>query len=254
MVRIAAVSPARLARIAGGLYLVNILGGFFAIGYVPAAIIVSGNPAATAHNLQSHELLYRTGIAVHVVILATNAPLAVIFYDLFKVVNRRLALLVVFFTLVGTAVEGAGVLNQFPPLTLLHEGANAGALSTEQLQALAYASLDMKGAGYGVSTALFSFYGLTIGYLIFRSTFLPRAIGALMAIGAASYLTYSLSSILSPGFSAHLVPYIQLPSLVGEGSLCVWLLLAGLNAQRWNEQATAAPSRPTQADMRKTAG
>ena len=241
MERVAA-TPRHLARIAGGLYLVNIVGGFFAIGYVPAVIFASGDPAATAHNIQSHELLYRLGIAAHVVILASNVPLAAIFYELFKVVNRRLSLLVVFFTLVATAVEGAGVLNQFAPLTLLGGGLHSGGLSSQQLQALAYVNLDMQGAGYAVSTALFSFYGLTIGYLVLRSTFLPRAIGALMAIGAASYLTYSFSSILSLGFAAHLVPYIQLPSLFGEGSLCLWLLLAGLNAQRWNEMATTAPS------------
>jgi len=103
---------------AGSLYLLNILAGFFAIGFVPATLIVSGDVAATAHNLQTHELLYRLGLAAHLLPILSNMPLAVIFYDLFKVVNRRLALLVVFFTLVGTAVEAANLLNQFVPLVL----------------------------------------------------------------------------------------------------------------------------------------
>ncbi|TMF16638.1 MAG: DUF4386 family protein, partial [Chloroflexi bacterium] len=63
----------------------------------------------------------------------------------------------------------------------------------------------------------------------FRSTFLPRVIGVLLAIGALCYLTYSFASFISPGFAAHLVPYIQLPSLVGEGSFCLWLLIVGVN-------------------------
>src|SRR5215467_2793169 len=109
-------SPQRTARIAGGLYLVNIVLGFFAIGVVPSAIIVSGDAAATAHNILAHELLYRSGIVAHIIILLTNMPLAVIFYDLLKVVNRRLSLLVVFFTIVGTAIEGVALLNQFTPL------------------------------------------------------------------------------------------------------------------------------------------
>ena len=88
---VAEASPQRLARIAGGLYLIIIVGGFFAIGYVPAALVVSGDAAATAHNIQAHEMLYRLGLVVHMIILPINIPLTLIFYDLFKVVNRRLS-------------------------------------------------------------------------------------------------------------------------------------------------------------------
>ena len=115
MERVAEASPRRWARIAGGLYLSVIVGGFFAVGFVPAAIVVAGDAAATAHNILGNELLYRLGLAAHIIILPLNMPLAVIFYGLFKVVNRRLSLLVVFFTLVGTAIEGANLLNQFAP-------------------------------------------------------------------------------------------------------------------------------------------
>ena len=132
---IAAGSSRRLARMAGALYLINILGGAFAITIVPAMLVVQGNPAATAHNLQTHELLYRSGLAAHLVVTTTNVPLAVIFYELFKVVNRRLALLDAFFILVATAIEAAGLLNQFAPLALLGDGAYASALSPSQLQA-----------------------------------------------------------------------------------------------------------------------
>lgn len=112
---IAGASPRQLARIAGVLYLINIVGGAFAIGIVPALVVVPGDAAATAHNIQTHELLYRLGLVAHVVVDVTNVPLAVIFYDPFKVVNRRLALLVVVFILVGTAVEASGLLNQSEP-------------------------------------------------------------------------------------------------------------------------------------------
>src|SRR4029453_19099946 len=90
-------SPRQLARIAGGLYLINILGGAYAITVVPAMLVVQGDPAATAQNIQAHELLYRSGLAAHLVVTTTNVPLAVIFYELFKVVNRWLALLDAFF-------------------------------------------------------------------------------------------------------------------------------------------------------------
>ena len=187
------IGPKRMARIAGALYLVNILAGAFAIGFVPAA---------TGGHAQGHELLVRSGVAAHVLVTATNVPLAMLFYELFKVVDRRAAMLVAFFTLVGTAVEAAGIVNP-------------------------------QGYSYEVSTVFFGFYAATIGYLIYRSAFMPRVIGVLMVIDGVAYLVNSFATILSPDFAAHLVPYIQLPVLFGEGSLCLWLLIAGVNEERW---------------------
>src|SRR5918911_4728019 len=135
---IADTGPRQLARIAGALYLINIVLGAFAISVVPAMVVVAGDAAATAQNIQTHELLYRLGLAAHVVVTVTNVPLAVLFYDLFKVVNRRLALLDASFILVATAIEAAGLVNQFAPLVLLGSGPDAGVLSGGQLPALAY--------------------------------------------------------------------------------------------------------------------
>jgi Domain of unknown function (DUF4386) len=237
---VAGATAFRLARFAGGLYLINIIGGALAVGIVPAMLIVSGDASATALNIQSHELLYRFSLVAHIVILVTNVVMAVIFWDLFKVVNRRLAVLVVFFTLVATSVEAAGLLNQFVPLVLLGSGPAASALPASQSQALAYMSASLAEIGYSINSVFFGFYGLCIGYLVFRSTFLPRAIGVLLALGALSYLSYGVAHVLAPGFSAHLVPWIQLPSLLGEGSFTLWLLLKGVNVKRWEERASAA--------------
>ena len=174
MDRIAAASPAQLARAAGLLYLVNILLGAFAIGVVSAVVVVSGDAAATARSIQSHELLFRLGLAAHIVVTLTNIGLALLFYELFKVVNRRLAILVVFFTLVATAIEAAGI--------------------TDQLATISYASIQAAGASYDVSTAFFGGYALCLGYLIFRSTFLPRLIGLLMLLDGIAYLVNAFAS------------------------------------------------------------
>jgi len=238
--RMAGASPQRWARVAGGLYLINIVGGFFAEGYVPAALVVSGDAAATARNILAHELIYRLGIVAHIIVLLTNIPLAGIFYDLFKVVNRRLALLLVFFTLVGTAIEGVTLLAQFAPLILLEGGHSLSVFHTDQLQALANTSLDLQAIGFNITLVFFVGYDLSLGYLMFRSTFLPRFLGVLLAIGGLCYLTYSFTDFLAPGFAAQLVPYIQLPSGIGELSLCLWLLVIGVNAQRWKQRARAA--------------
>ena len=233
-------SPRQLARIAGALYLINILGGAFAITIVPAMLVVEGDLAATAHNIQTHQLLYRSGLAAHVVVTMTNVPLAVLFYELFKVVNRRVALLVACFILVATAVEAAGLLNQFAPLVLLGNGPYAGALSPAQLQALAYLPGDLASSHYTLHTVFFGLDILCFAYLVLRSGFVPRAIGVLLAIDGLAYLCYSFTFILAPGAAAQLVPWIQLPALVGEGSLCLWLLVVGIDVDRWNQQARAA--------------
>src|SRR3712207_1083581 len=113
-------------------------------------------------------------------------------------------------------------------------------LTADQMQALAYAPLGLQTFGYGIQQVMYAGYLLAAGYLVFRSTFLPRVIGVLLAIAALSYLIYSFASFLSPEFAASLVPYIQLPSLVGEGALCLMLLVIGVNVQRWRRQASVA--------------
>src|SRR4030081_2711149 len=117
----------KLARSAGALYLINIIGGAFAISIVPA-LLFGSDPAATAHNIQAHELLYRSGLVAHVVVTVTNIFLALIFYELFKVVNRRLALLDVFFILVATAIVATAIDNQCALVNLAISGPYANAL------------------------------------------------------------------------------------------------------------------------------
>src|SRR3982074_2328999 len=237
---VAGTSPRQLARMAGALYLINIVGGAFALSIVPAMVLVAGNAAATAHNIQTHELLYRSGLVAHVLVTVTNVPLARIFYELFKVVNRRLALRDVSFTLVATAIEAAGLVNQFAPLVLLGSGPYASALPAAQLQALAYMPSALASVDYNIHTVFFGFDILLMAYLVLRSRFLPRAIAILLAIDGVAYLVYSFTAMLAPGFASQLVPWIQLPALFGEGSLCLWLLVAGVNVEQWKKWASAA--------------
>src|SRR5579863_5256655 len=205
-------SPLLLARLAGGLYLINIVAGAFSYGFVRVAMVAPGDAGATAANILTHELLYRSGFVAVIILLLCNVPLAIIFYDLFKVVNRRLSLLVASFILVATAVETANLLNYFAPLVILDGGHYSSAFSAEQLQSLAYASLSLQAIGFDVAVVFFAFYDLVIAYLIVRSTFLPRILGVLMAIAGLCYLTNSFANFLSPGLAAHLLPYIMLPS------------------------------------------
>jgi hypothetical protein len=240
----AAVSLRRLARIAGALYLINIIGGAFAIGVVQARLFTL-DPAATAHNIQAHELLYRSGLAAHIVVTVTNVPLALIFYELFKAVNRRLALLDAFFILVATAIEAAGLVTQFAPLALLGSDTYATALPPAQLQALASLPWALSDASYAIYTVFFGLDLLCLAYLVLRSRLLPAAIGVLLVIDGLAYLIYSFAQVLAPGIAAGLVPWIQLPAPVAEGALSLWLLMRAVNTQRSTTRAGAAPPTPS---------
>jgi uncharacterized membrane protein YfcA len=129
-----------------------------------------------------------------------------LFYDLFKPVNKKLSLLAALFSLVGCAI-GAHSLFHLP-------------------------------TPYIDSLVFFGFYCLLIGYLIFRSTFLPRILGVLMALAGLGYLTY-----LSHPLAHSLFPYNVVPGGIGEGLLTLWLLIFGVNAERWQEQARATGKR-----------
>jgi hypothetical protein len=196
--------------------------------------------ATTAHNIQTHELLYRLSLAAHVVVTVTNIPMALIFYELFKVVNRRLALLDVFFGLVATAVEAAGILSQFTPVVLLSGSKYANGLPAPQLHALAYLPGDLSTIDYAIYGVFYGLDFVCVAYLVFTSTFLPRAIGVLLAIDALNYLVNGFTTMLAPGVAAHLGAWTGLPTIIAEGSLCLWLLLVGVDTGRWKERASAA--------------
>jgi hypothetical protein len=127
----------------------------------------------------------------------------VLFYGLFRAVSRNLSALAAAFSLVGCALSILG----FFHIDLFHMN----------------------------PLVFFGCYCLVIGYLILRSTFLPRILGALMALGGLGWLTFA-----APALSAHLSPYNMLPGILGETVLTLWLLVAGVNGQRWKAQASAA--------------
>jgi hypothetical protein len=237
------ISPRKSARLGGIFYLINIVLGIFSIAYVESIIVVDGNPAATVYNIIEHELLFRLGIVAHIIILLTNFPLALIFYRLFRIVNKDASLLIVFFTLVGTAIEAANLLNQFAPLLLLKSGTQAvGSLNQEQTNEQVITLLRLKTVGFNLALIFYAFYDLSAGYLIFKSAFLPKSVGIFLATGGLCYLTYSFAAFLAPKFADSLVPYIQIPSGLAELTFCLWLLIAGVNLNKWKEQEQIALS------------
>ena len=232
-------SPRLYARIAGALYAVVIVGGVFAELFVRGRLVVPGDAVATAHNIMAHQLLYRTGLAIEVFYLVCNVPITIIFYTLFKVVNRHVALLEAIFGLLSTAVEGVSLLAHYAPLAVLGGDRYLNAFSPEQLQAAAYLSLRLFEGGFAISLVFFAFDCLALAYLIVKSTFFPRLIGVLLGIEGVGYLVNSFALLLLPEVHARIFSYFM-PTAIAEIALCLWLLVMGVNVQRWKEQAATA--------------
>jgi hypothetical protein len=175
--QIVAASPRRNARIAGAFYLLTFLTG------LPALFIHSS-----------------LGVALGLIAGVCYIAVTLLFYYIFKPVNRTLSFLAALVSFAGCAIG---------PVT-------AGFHLTSRINPLVF----------------FGFYCLLIGYLIVRSTFLPRTLGALMGLAGLGWLSFFSASVAS-----RLHPYNLVPGLIGEGALTVWLLAVGLNDQRWKEQA-----------------
>lgn len=227
-------SPRLKARLAGTLYVIVIAAGSFSLSARTGAV-VHGDAVATAHGVMAAEGMYRLGIAADLIANAAYIGVAALLYRLLKPVNRNLSLLAALFCVVALAVSAANLVNAIAPLTYL--GGGLSGLTQAQTQALAFAAIRLQGQGYNIATMFFGFYCFSIGCLVMGATFMPRVVGALMAIAGLSWLSDSFATLLAPESTAYLAPVFLGVAAVGEVSLTVWLVLAGVKADKWRAQA-----------------
>jgi Domain of unknown function (DUF4386) len=236
MERIAETSPGFKARVAGVFQLLEATTAAFGQVIVLDRLVVSGNAVATAVNILGHERLFWLGFASSLIGVAFHIAWALLFYELLKPVNRSLSLLAAFVILVGCAMQALTSLLYLAPLFILQGGSSFIAFTPEQLQALALMFLKLNAYAFDIYLVFFGFWCVLIGYLIFKSTFLPRVLGVLLAISGLGWVTY-----LYPPLATRLFfPFIAAASALGEIPLELWLIVMGVNVQRWKEQASAA--------------
>ena len=236
--RIAEKSPRSLARTAGICQLLEALTATFGQVIIPGRLVVSGNAAATAANILGHERLVWLGFASSIIGVMFHLAWALLLFDLLKPVNRRVSLFAVFVILVGCAIQAVAGLLLLAPLLVLQSGSSLGAFTTEQLKALALVFTRLNAYAFDTYTVFFGLWCVLVGFLIFRSTFLPRTLGVLLAISGLGWLIY-----LYPPLAVHLFfPYIAGASAVGEVPLELWLIVMAVNEHKWKEQALAATS------------
>ena len=201
---------------------------------IPGKLVVSGNAAATAANILGHERLFWLGFILSLIGVAFHIAWALLMFELLNPVNRSLSRLAAFVILVGCAIQALTSLLYLAPLIILQGGSSLSAFTPEQLQALALVFLRLNDYAFQIYLVFFGAWCLLIGYLIFRSTFLPRILGVLLGISGLGWVTY-----LYPPLAHRLWHIIDAASALGEIPLELWLIVMGVNAQRWNEQASA---------------
>jgi uncharacterized protein DUF4386 len=233
--RIREASPSFLARIAGALYLITILTGIFSAGYATGKLVVTGDAAATAANILANRGLFQLAFAVYLIEMACQVAITALFYDLLKPAGRTVSLVAAFLGLTGCVIKTFSRVFFIAPLFILGGAHYLSVFSAEQLKALALLFLHVNDRGADIALVFFGFYAILTGYLIAKSSFLPSILGVLSMIGGLGWLTF-----LYPPLGGRLFPFIALFAILGAAALIVWLLVKGVNEQRWKEQASAA--------------
>lgn len=224
-------SPLFKARLGGFCWLMCFLTSVVAM-VIGTNLIVFRDAAVTASNLLSNEALFRASTALLLISGAFYVGATLFVYEVLKPVNRSISLLAAFFSLVGCAIGALSCAFDLVPFVLLKNGGPAASFTPEQSQALTLMFLKLRVQTNEFGLVFFGLHCTGVGYLILKSTFLPRAIGWLMLFAGLGWLTF-----LFPPLANSLAPFNMMPGGIGELTLSLWLLIRGVNVARWNAQA-----------------
>lgn len=235
-----APSPARLA---GALYLGTIVFGLFAEVGARGSLVIDSDGAATARAILANVSLFRASIIADLAMLACYVGVTTLFLDMFRPVDAGVSRMAAAFSLIGIAALAADTLLLLAPLRLLSTSPYLAALGAQQRDAAVLVALKVHGDGYDVSLLFFGIYCLMLGWLAWRSGFLPKAIGALMVLAGTCYIFNSVADLAAPAFARMISPHLMDPTLIGEAALAFWLLVFG--ARRSGATTRTAETAPT---------
>ena len=221
-------SPRLLARLAGVFFLLTIVGGIIAQGFISERLINFSDAAATANNILANRGLFQAGFSIFLIEMACQLITAALMYLLLKPVNRTLALLMLLFELVGIVVKTFARVFYIAPLYLLEGGGALSGLDAVQLQSISLVLLKVNDIGAATALALFGFSTPLAGYLIFRSTYLPRWLGAIGMIAGVGWLAY-----IYPPLGSSVFLFVALVALIASVAQIFWLIVFGVDEEKF---------------------
>mgnify|MGYP001423935000 FL=1 len=226
-------NPNKTARVAGYLYLMLFPLGIFGIIYVPSSLIVLGDAATTASNIMANELLYRLSIVTALTLQIVYIFLALALYKLLNPVDKNNAVLMVILVLVAAPIAMLNELNHVAVLLVLSGSDFLTTFSLDQVRASVPLFLNLHEHGVFIAQIFWGLWLFPMGYLIFKSNFLPKALGILMIIGGFGYLVDSFVYFIFPDFDVTFSEF----TFLGELLLPLWLMFKGVNHEQWEKYA-----------------
>jgi hypothetical protein len=226
------INPNKTARIAGILYLLVAVLGIFNMMYGPSSLIVLGDAATTVNNIMASESLFRLGIVNDLAAQTVGILLVLFLYKLLKPVSKTQASLMVIFALVGIPIVMLNLLNQFAALLLLSGADYLTVFAADQLQALVMLFLNLDEHGFMIAHIFWGLWLFPMGYLVFKSGYIPRILGILLIIAGFGYLIDFVTFFFFPSFGP-----IKMFTFIGELLLPLWLLIKGVNVEQWEKRA-----------------
>src|SRR6266699_3716404 len=227
----------KAARIAGFIYLSMVFTAPFSLIYVPSKLIVRGNAAATADSILAHETMFRLSIFGDLIGQVIFICLGIALYRLLSNVNKTWAALMVAFVLVSAAVGFFDTLNNIAALILFRGGEFLTVFDKPQRDALAMLFLRLHSQGISIDEIFWGLWLFPFGLLVFRSAFLPRALGVWLMINCFGYVFLSVTALFFPDYYEAAFRYSQ-PVLFGELAILLWLLFKGAKVQALPALAT----------------
>jgi hypothetical protein len=218
--------PTIIARAAAVCYLLDFAfgPGMMALG----KIFVAHDATQTVANLMTYQTLFQIGFSGNLIAIVTYVGVVALFYVLFKPVNRTISVVAAACGLVGCAVLAFDCLFYYAPMVVLETGK-----PTAQSQQLVLLFFKLFSTGFNISIVFFSFYCLLIGYLVYKSGFIPWPIGILMMLAGTLWAVF-----LSPPLARGAMPWIRAAG-TGELVLTLWLLVKGVDREKWIAMRTA---------------
>jgi len=220
----------KTARMAGFLYLIYMVTTMIA-QVSRTKLIVFGDAIATAKNILASEWLFRIGFMSDVLAGILFLLAAWALYVLLKPVNKNIALLFLLLNLGGVAVQCINMLNLFSAVLLLSGADYLKVFQADQLQALAMLLLNLHKNGFMIAQLFYGVWLFPLGYLVFKSGYLPRILGIMLMVECFGWLMYPFQFFLFPSYIV--ISYLSFAvGFIGEFSLTLWLLIMGAKDQK----------------------